>query len=125
MATFYTPFCTQANCPVSRGVSGDCFGQCRAFQSLQSALHNTCRHAEFRPGQSDTALAVMHGHDVFVCMSTGAGKSLCMFLPPLAVSNSCMGVVISPLNCLMDEQVGTICYCSIYSTDYCCEGNEA
>ena len=35
----------------------------------------------------------------------GSGKSPCMFLVPLAVSDSGMGVVISPLNALMDQQV--------------------
>ena len=50
-------------------------------------------------------LAAMHGRDVFVRMATGSGKSLCMFLVSLAVSDSGMGVVISPLNALMDQQV--------------------
>ena len=95
MSTIYTPFCTEANCPASRGVSGGCFGQCQAVQSLQSALCNTYGHTEFRPRQLEATLAALHGH-VFVHMSTGAGKNLCMFLPPLAMSSSCMGVVISP-----------------------------
>ena len=38
-------------------------------------------------------------------MATGAGKSLCMFLVPLAHDVPSVGVVISPLNSLMDEQV--------------------
>lgn len=109
MSTVYTPFCTEAHCPASRGVSGGCFGQCRAVQNLQSVLHNTYGHTEFRPGQLDATLAALHGQDVFIRMSTGAGKSLCMFLPPLAMSSSSMGVVISPLNCLMDEQVTIPC----------------
>ena len=79
--------------------------ECPAVQTLQDALFDCYGHTEFRLGQLDATLAALHGHDVFVCMSTGAGKSLCMFLPPLAVSSSCTGVVISPLNCLMDEQV--------------------
>ena len=45
--------------------------------------------------------------DVFVQMSMGAGKTLCMFLPPLAMSESSVGVIISPLNAIMDEQVYT------------------
>ena len=105
MSTPYTPYCTDANCPASRGVWGEYLGQCRAVQSLQSVLQSTYGHAEFRPGQLEATLAALHGHDVFVRMSTGAGKSLCMFLPPLAVSDLSMGVVVSPLNCLMDEQV--------------------
>ena len=62
-------------------------------------------HSEFRPGQLKAAVNAMHGRDVFVQMSTGAGKTLCMFLPPLAMSGSSVGVIISPLNAIMDEQV--------------------
>ena len=59
----------------------------------------------FPTWQLDALLAVMHGKDVFVRMATGAGKSLCMFLAPLALSETAVGVVISPLNCLMEQQV--------------------
>ena len=45
------------------------------------------------------------GEDTFVRMATNTGKSLCMFLAPLAVSPDALGVVISPLNGLMDQQV--------------------
>ena len=45
------------------------------------------------------------GKDVFVRMATGSGKSLCMFLVPLGLSESAMGLVISPLNALMEQQV--------------------
>lgn len=38
-------------------------------------------------------------------MATGGGKSLCMYLASLASSTSAVGVVISPLVGLMDEQV--------------------
>ena len=105
MSSYYTPFCTEANCTASRGVLGDRYSQCQAIGKLRSTLCDIFGHTEFRPGQLDAAISVLHGHDTFVRMSTGAGKGLCMFLPPLAVSSSGMGVVISPLNCLMDEQV--------------------
>ena len=55
--------------------------------------------------QLEAVLPVLHGHDVFVRMATGAVKSLCMFLAPLAAQENGIGVVISPLNGLMDEQV--------------------
>ena len=59
----------------------------------------------FRPGQLEAALAILHGQDVLVRMATGSGKSLCMFLGPLAKSDAAIGVIISPLNGLMQQQV--------------------
>ena len=50
-------------------------------------------------------LPSLHGRDVFVRMATGAGKSLCMFTVPLAYLNNAVGVMISPLNALIEEQV--------------------
>ena len=47
----------------------------------------------------------MHHKDVFVRMATGSGKSVCMFLPPVVISDHAMGVIISPMNALMDQQV--------------------
>ena len=38
-------------------------------------------------------------------MATGSDKSLCMFLGHLAISESAIGMVISPLNGLMEQQV--------------------
>ena len=34
-------------------------------------------------------------------MATGAGKSLCLFLVPLAIGDPAMGIMISPLTALM------------------------
>ena len=50
-------------------------------------------------------MAAIHGIDVLVHIPTGGGKSLCVFLTPLAVSDTAMGIVISPLNGLIDQQV--------------------
>ena len=98
MAACYRPFYSERNCPASKGIY-ICNGECPAVQTLQDALFDCYGHTEFPPGQLDAALAVLHDH-VF---STVAGKSLCMLLPPLTVSSLCTGVVISPLNCLIDE----------------------
>ena len=68
------------------------------------------KFAEFRPGQLEATLAVLHNKDVFVRMATGSGKSLCMFLPPLAANDNSMGVIISPLNALMDQRVCSFVY---------------
>ena len=79
--------------------------QCRAKSALTETLQGYFKHKDFRPCQLAATLATTHGRDVFVRMATGAGKSLCLFLGPLAVSDSAMGIIISPLIGLMDEQV--------------------
>ncbi len=78
---------------------------CTAKDKLKEALYTYFKHREFRPGQLESTLPALHGQDVFVRMATGSGKSLCMFLVPLALNDAAMGVVISPLNALMDQQV--------------------
>ena len=94
--------CT-VNCPVwSNGKLGD---QCAAQQKLQNILRNTFHYQCFRPGQLEALLPVAHGKDVFVRMPTGGGKSLCMYLVPLSISREAMGIVISPLVGLIQQQV--------------------
>lgn len=78
---------------------------CSCQGRLQGALLKYFNFSSFRPGQFEAALAVLHGQDVFVRMATGSGKSLCMFLSPLAKSDAAVGVIISPLNGLMQQQV--------------------
>ena len=54
-------------------------------------------------------LPALHGKNVFARMATGAGKSVAMFMVPLAYSSMAVGVIISPLNSLMGEQVRNMC----------------
>lgn len=94
------------NCPVSElGQSERELEGCAAYCKAKAALRQFFGFDSFRPGQLAAVLPVLHGKDVFVKMATGAGKSLCFLLIPLAVSPSAVGVVISPLNALMDQQV--------------------
>ena len=86
--------------------------------ALKTALEVFFHHDNFRPGQLAATLAATHGQDVFVRMTTGAGKSVGLFLGPLAVSDTAMGVIISPLIGLMDQQV-TIFTRKFYSTVVC------
>ncbi len=72
---------------------------------MKAALLKYFGHSTFRPGQLEALLPVVHGNDAFVRMPTGGGKSLCMFLVPLSISDVAVGVVVSPLKGLMDEQV--------------------
>ena len=78
---------------------------CTARMLLHGALHTYFKFADFRDGQLEAMVPIMHQKDVFVRMATGSAKSICMFLPPLAISERAMGVVISSLNTLMDQQV--------------------
>ena len=91
------------NCPVWKGTGPP--EQCGAERKLRSVLRNTFGYESFRPGQLQAVLAVAHGQDVFVCVPTGGGKSLCMYLVPLAIGSDTMGVVVSPLVGLMKQQV--------------------
>ena len=80
---YYSPFCADSNCPASRGAPTDGSTHCQAIAKLTSVLIDTFGHSQFRAGQLDAAVAVLHGQDVFVRMSTGAGKSVCFYLPLL------------------------------------------
>ena len=68
-----------------------------AYTKAREALERYYKFPDFRPGQLE---ALLHQRDVFVRMATGSGKSLCMFLAPLAVSDKAIGLVISPLKAL-------------------------
>lgn len=72
---------------------------------LQPTMRSYFHHDSFKPGQLGAMLPVVHVKDMFVKMPTGGGKTLCMFLPPLATSDVAIGLVISPLVALMDQQV--------------------
>ena len=61
--------------------------------------------SEFRTGQLEAIFPALHGRDTFVRMATGSGKSMYMFMVPLVQSDTAMGIVISPLNSLMDEHL--------------------
>ena len=92
-------------CPAADGcttLSGDeCAVHCRVEQTLQEYFG----FSSFKPGQLEAVLPVLHGRDVFVRIATGGGKSICMFLPVLTISSSAIGIIVSPLIGLMDQQV--------------------
>ena len=78
---------------------------CPAKQRCIEQLRNCFKFNDFRPGQLDAILPVMHGNDVFVRMGTGSGKSLCMFIPVLAMHENAVAAVFSPLIGLMEQKV--------------------
>ena len=73
------------------------------IQSAQALLRRVYGYPEFRPGQLDVIESVLDGHDSLVLMPTGGGKSLCYQIP--AILRPGVGIVISPLIALMQDQV--------------------
>jgi ATP-dependent DNA helicase RecQ len=69
-------------------------------------LRETFGHAEFRGQQREIVAHLIGGGDALVLMPTGGGKSLCYQIPALA--RAAMGVVVSPLIALMQDQVAAL-----------------
>jgi ATP-dependent DNA helicase RecQ len=76
------------------------------MQSAYHILSSVFGYQEFRPPQGQVIEAVLSGEDVFVLMPTGGGKSLCYQIPALVRSG--VGIVISPLIALMQDQVSAL-----------------
>ncbi len=63
-------------------------------------------YSAFRGEQADIVGHVAGGGDALVLMPTGGGKSLCYQIPALVRDG--VGVVISPLIALMQDQVAAL-----------------
>ena len=60
-------------------------------------------YEDFKENQQEIIETVLNGNDAFVLMPTGSGKSICYQIP--AIIGKGVGIVISPLIALMEDQV--------------------
>jgi len=74
--------------------------------TAQETLHRVFGYNKFRGNQADIIEHVINGKDAFVLMPTGGGKSLCYQIPALVRSG--VGIVVSPLIALMQDQVDAL-----------------
>ena len=73
---------------------------------LQEYLKKYFGFSKFKGLQKDAIESLIAGHDIFVVMPTGGGKSLIYQLPALILEGT--AIVVSPLIALMKNQVDAI-----------------
>jgi ATP-dependent DNA helicase RecQ len=81
-------------------------GSSKSKIDLHKALQEHFGFDKFKGNQEKVIGAVLAGHDTFVVMPTGGGKSLCYQLP--ALINDGLAIIVSPLIALMKNQVDLV-----------------
>jgi len=80
------------------------------MKSIEIDLHKELKRffgfSQFKGLQEDVVKSIISGHNTFVIMPTGGGKSLCYQLPALVLDGT--AIVVSPLIALMKNQVDAI-----------------
>ena len=75
-------------------------------KSPEEILFKIFGYSDFRDEQKEIIDTVISGNDALILMPTGSGKSLCYQIPSLVRKG--VGIVISPLIALMDNQVSSL-----------------
>ena len=76
------------------------------MERARHILRSVFGYNDFRYRQSDIIQTLLDGNDALVLMPTGGGKSLCYQIPALVRDG--VGVVVSPLIALMQDQVDAL-----------------
>ncbi len=76
------------------------------MERARHILRTVFGYNNFRHQQSEIVDTLIEGRDAFVLMPTGGGKSLCYQIPALVRHG--VGVVVSPLIALMQDQVDAL-----------------
>src|ERR1700733_14473981 len=75
-------------------------------EAAREVLRKTYGYDSFRGQQGEIVEHVIAGGNAFVLMPTGGGKSLCYQIPALVRPG--VGIIISPLIALMQDQVDAL-----------------
>ena len=73
---------------------------------IYAALKKYFGFTRFKGLQEEVVKSILSGHNTFVVMPTGGGKSLCYQLPALMQDGT--AIVVSPLIALMKNQVDAL-----------------
>ena len=79
-------------------------------KDLHTYLKEIFGFDKFKGDQEAIIQSLLDGHDTFVIMPTGGGKSLCYQLPAMILEGT--AIVVSPLIALMKNQVDAVRYTS-------------
>ena len=82
------------------------FKRNKAVFDLHKSLQEYFGFNKFKDNQEKIIESLLAGHDTFVIMPTGGGKSLCYQLP--AMVSEGVAIIVSPLIALMKNQVDLV-----------------